>query len=515
MVMRTHEAKHIPGGIVASLAIPWGFAHSVGDLGYHLVWPRDMIETVGGMLALQQHQDARRVLFYFQVTQEADGHWPQNMFLDGRPYWKGVQLDETALVILLVNMARRQHALDDADLGGLWPMVRQAAGYLVRCGPVSPMDRWEEQAGYSASTMAVEIPALLAAADLAEAQTEGPLASYLRETADAWNTAIEELIYVTGTDLARQAGVDGYYSRFARPDQMSARRPAYGEVTLKNHPPGQGRFAVADIVSPDVLCLVRFGLRAGDDPRILNTVRVIDRCLKVETPYGPCWRRYSHDGYGEQADGSPFDGTGIGRAWPLLTGERAHYELAAGRKGQAEQLLRAMESFADQSGLLPEQVWDTQDIPEHGLYFGRPSGSAMPLVWAHAEYVKLQRSLHDGRVFDMPPQPVERYLVQQKESPHAVWRFEQKRRAIRAGRTLRLETMAPATVRWTSDDWKSIQEIESHDTGLGVHLMDLPTTSLPRGAVIAFTFYWPEVRRWEGQIFLFWSSNNKLRSAWT
>jgi glucoamylase len=501
MVMRTHEAKHIPGGIVASLGIPWGATTSSRSLGYHLVWPRDMIEAVGGMLAIRQHEDARRVLLYLHVTQEADGHWPQNMFLDGRPHWRGIQLDETALAILLVNMAYRYEALSPDDLATLSPMVWRAVEYLVRRGPVSPMDRWEEQAGYCASTMAIEIPALLVAADLAEMQGEKPLAFYLRETADAWNAAIDETIYVTGTDLARRMGVDGYYVRFAKPDQMIAPSPAYGEVTLANHPPGQGQFPVADIVSPDVLCLVRFGLRTAGDPRIVNTVRVIDQLLKVDTPHGPCWHRYSHDGYGEHEDGSPFDGTGIGRAWPLLTGERAHYELAAGNIDEAERLLRAMESFANESGLLPEQVWDTRDIAEQQLHFARPSGSAMPLVWAHAEYVKLRRSLHDGRVFDMPPQPVERYLVRKTESAHAVWRFEQKRRALRAGRTLRLETMAPATVRWTGDDWKSTREIKSRDTGLGVHVMDLSTATLPPGAAIAFTFYWPEARRWEGANF--------------
>ena len=84
------------------------------------------------------------------------------------------------------------------------------------------------------------------------------------------------------------------------------------------------------MISPDALALVRFGLRAPDDPRILNTIKVIDALLRVKLPQGPCWYRYNGDGYGEHEDGSPFDGTGIGRPWPLLAGERAHYELAAG-----------------------------------------------------------------------------------------------------------------------------------------------------------------------------------------
>jgi hypothetical protein len=193
--MSVHEAKDFPGATVASLAIPWGYARGDGDMGYHLVWARDMIETVGGLLAVRKHEDARRVLFYLDTTQEADGHWPQNMFLDGRPCWGGVQLDETAFVILLVGMARGEKALNDADLRFLWPMVRRAAGFLVRHGPVTPMDRWEEVPGYYASTLAVEIPALLVAAEVAESQGEPALAGYLRETADAWKDAIDRLLY--------------------------------------------------------------------------------------------------------------------------------------------------------------------------------------------------------------------------------------------------------------------------------------------------------------------------------
>jgi glucoamylase len=118
---------------------------------------------------------------------------------------------------------------------------------------------------------------------------------------------------------------------------------------------------------------------------------------------GPAWHRYNGDGYGEHEDGSPFDGVGVGRAWPLLTGERAHYELAADRPGEARRLLHALEAFANDGGMLPEQVWDAPDIPDRELILGCPTGSAMPLVWAHAEYIKLHRSLQDGRVFDMPP----------------------------------------------------------------------------------------------------------------
>jgi glucoamylase len=498
-IMRSHEAKRFPGGIIASLSIPWGAAKGDDDLGgYHLVWPRDLVETAGGLLAAGAREDTRRVLDYLQITQEEDGRWSQNMWLDGTPYWAGVQMDEAAFPILLVDLARREGAIGPENLNRLWPMVRRAAGFLVCNGPVTQQDRWEEDPGYSPFTLAVEIAALLAAADLADLKGELAIAAYLRETADAWNASIERWTYVTDTDLARRFGVEGYYVRIAPPEVAEAASPAAGFVPIKNRPPGESSQPSAHIVSPDALALVRFGLRAPDDPRILNTVKVIDALLKVETSNGPAWYRYNQDGYGEHEDGAPFDGVGVGRAWPLLTGERAHYELAAGRRHEAEQLLAALEAFANEGGMLPEQIWDVSDIPEQELFSGKASGSAMPLVWAHAEYVKLCRSLRNGQVFDMPPQPVQRYQVEETGSPYALWRFNHKCRVIPAGKTLRVEVLAPAVVCWSADGWQTKRELEAQDMGLGVHVADLPTDELKIGMTVVFTFYWPDVGNWEG-----------------
>jgi len=377
-------------------------------------------------------------------------------------------------------------------------MVRKAASFIVRNGPVTQQDRWEEDAGYSPFTLAVEIAALLVAADLAETNNEPGAAAYLRETADAWNASIERWAYVTGTDMAKRMEVEGYYVRIAPPERADAASPAAGFVPIKNRPVGQSTEPASHIVSPDALALVRFGLRAPDDPRIVNTVTVIDVLLKVETPRGTAWHRYNDDGYGEHADGSPFDGTGIGRAWPLLAGERAHYELAAGRRDRAENLLHALEAFANEGGMLSEQIWDAPDIPEKELFFGRPSGSAMPLVWAHAEYVKLRRSLRDGRVFDTPPQTVQRYQVEKIGSRHALWRYNHKIRVMKAGRIFRMETLQPAVLHWSADYWRTAQDLATRDTGLGVHVADLPSGDLPAGAMILFTIYWPGEDRWEG-----------------
>jgi glucoamylase len=501
-VMRTHEAKQNPCASIAGLATPWGQTKGDDDVGgYHLVWPRDLVETAGGLLAAGAKDDVRRMLHFLEATQEADGHWPQNMWLDGTPYWTGIQMDETAFPILLVEMARREDALEPNDGTRFWAMTRRAAAFLVANGPVSPQDRWEEDPGLSPFTLAVEIAALLAAADQAEANGEPSIAGYLRETADAWNDGIDRWTYVRDTSLAHESGVDGYYVRIAPPNIAEAASLNEGWVPIKNRPVESSSEPAQGIVSPDALALVRFGLRKAGDPRIVNTVKVIDRLLKVETPYGPAWHRYNGDGYGEHEDGSPFDGTGVGRAWPLLTGERAHYELAAGRRREAVRLLQALEAFAGNGGLLPEQVWDAADVPDQELYFGRPSGSAMPLVWAHAEYVKLRRSLADDCVFDMPRQTVQRYLVEEKQATHASWRLNHKCRTCPVGRTLRVEAAKPALVHWSADDWQTAADMETVDTGMGMWIADLPTAALAWGTTVRFALRWAEDGRWEGTDF--------------
>jgi len=459
---------------------------------------RRRVIKAGGLLAAGAKEEVRQIIRYLQAIQEEDGHWPQNCWLDGTPYWNGVQMDECAFPILLVDLAWRDGALPETELRRLWSMVKPAAGFILRNGPVTGQDRWEEDGGYSPFTLAVEIAALLAAADLADKMAEPEQAMYLRETADLWNSLIERWIYATGTSLAKDFGVDGYYVRIAPPETADAASPLEGFVPIKNRPPGDSAQRASLIVSPDALALVRFGLRAPDDPRIRNTVKVIDALLKADLPAGPCWRRYNGDGYGEHEDGKQFDGTGIGRPWPLLTGERAHYELAAGNRVAAEALLSALEGFASEGHLIPEQVWDAPDIPERELIIGRPSGSAMPLVWAHAEHVKLLRSLANGCVFDMPPQPRQRYQIDRVGSRHSVWRFNHKCRYMAAGRILRIELPAVASVHWSADGWQTVHDTPSRNSGFGVYFADLDTAKLPAGSTLIFTIRWTADSRWEG-----------------
>ncbi|ODS55776.1 MAG: glucan 1,4-alpha-glucosidase [Acidobacteria bacterium SCN 69-37] len=497
-VLASHCATSPRGAAVASLSIPWGAVKGDDDLGgYHLVWPRDLVETAGGFLAAGAGAEALAILRYLRTLQRPDGHWPQNAWLDGTAYWPGIQMDECAFPILLVESLQRSGHLTASELDTFMPMVERAAGYLIRNGPVTGEDRWEEDPGYSPFTLAVEIVALLIAADLLDASGRHDDAVYLRETADCWNTQIEDWTYVEHTPLATAHGVTGYYVRIGPSDAADAASPKDGYVPIKNRLPSDASRPARQVVSPDALALVRFGLRAPDDPRIRNTVSLVDALLRCELPQGPLWYRYTDDGYGEHDDGTAFDGTGCGRPWPLLAGERAHYELAAGRRDEAIRLLEALEGSAGDGGLIPEQVWDDADVPSRDLIHGRPSGSAMPLVWAHAEHIKLLRSLREGDVFDMPPQGRARYIQGDVVSWLRTWRFSHRTTAIPAGTVLRIEVGVRAMVHWSVDEWATCRDSETRANSFGLHLVDVPGEVMVPGGRVVFTFYWLESGRWE------------------
>ncbi|MDO9186894.1 MAG: glucan 1,4-alpha-glucosidase [Bacteroidia bacterium] len=511
-MLKVHESKRHPGGLIASLSIPWGFNKGDDDLGgYHLVWPRDMVQTAGGLLAAKAFDDARRVLNYLMVTQEEDGHWPQNMWLDGAPYWSGIQMDQTALPILLMDLVKRETHFTDADLKHFWPMIRKAASYLVINGPITPQDRWEENAGYSTFTLAVEIASLVIAAEHAIANNEPQVAAFFLETADAWNASIERWTYVTGTDLAKKIGVDGYYVRINSKESFDSDYSGKDLLTITNRSKGENVCLANEMVSPDALALVRFGLRAANDPRIQNTIKVIDATLKMDNAKGPLWYRYNRDGYGEHLDGSPFNGTGVGRPWPLLTGERAHYEIAAGNYSYAGELLKTIENYATETGMIPEQIWDAEDIPELELYRGKPTGSAMPLAWAHAEYLKLCRSLKAKQIFDMPLQTKHRYLTEKNNSNIFIWHFNNHYKSIPKGKILRIHCLTAATVRWSVDNWLSTNDLVTLDSGVGIHYADLPTENLDYEQKISYTFYWHDSETWEDENYTL--SVEKLNSA--
>ena len=490
-LLLAHEDKTYPGAFIASLSIPWGEAKNDKDQGgYHLVWTRDLVNTATGLLAARNTVAPLRALIYLATHQLEDGRFPQNFWIDGTPYWGGIQLDEVAFPTMLAWRLRQENALQDFDP---YVLVRRSASYLVRHGPVTQQERWEDSSGYSPSTMAACIAALICAACFCRDRGDSKTAQFLEEYADFLESHIEAWMVTTEGTLI--AGVKRHLIRILPADVDDAdpdEDPNAAIATIPNRPPGDVlKLPAKEVVDAGFLKLVRYGIRRPDDPIIVDSLRVVDSVLKVETPYGPCWRRYNHDGYGQREGGGPYLGWGKGRAWPLLTGERAHYEFAAGH--DIKPLVRALEQFATCTGLLTEQVWDEPDRPEMHMFLGKPTTAAMPLMWAHAEYIKLLRSLQDGRVFDFIPEVGEHFRNGAKRKDLEVWKPNRHVRSVKSGWTLRIQTYAGFRLHWSPDQWGTRNVAESASTELGIHFVDIPI-SQDHGS-IRFKFLWTEDSR--------------------
>ncbi len=492
-VLLAHEDKTFPGSFVASLSIPWGETKDDSDRGgYHLVWARDMVQTATALLAYGRKESPLRALIWLTCIQEADGGMPQNSSITGKPYWSGLQLDEVAVPILLAWRVRQAGALRQFDP---WPLISQAASFLILHGPVTAQERWEENSGYSPSTLAALIASLVCAAEFARDREDAAVADFMLVYADWLSSCLEAWTVTDRGELL--PGKPRHYVR------ITPAVPALGGGTADPNTAtiqvanGGGEHPARNVIGGDFLQLVRLGIRAADDPLVVDSVAVLDHVLKRDLPQGPCWRRYNHDGYGQKDDGSAFDGTGVGRSWPILTGERGHYELAAGR--DPTPFITAMEQFANAGGMLPEQLWDAADLPDGRMKFGQPTGSAMPLCWAHAEYIALVRSTHDGVAFDRIEPAFQRYVVNQVEGEHAIWTFRHPIQEQPPGKILRLIVEASAVVTWSADGWATTHHAVTTDIGaLKQRFVDLPTKACASGAAIAFTFFWQEAARWEG-----------------
>jgi glucoamylase len=453
-----------------------------------------MVSSASAMLAAGDRVTPLRALIYLAVSQQQDGGFAQNFWIDGGPYWRGIQLDEVAFPILLAWQLQRENALQDFDP---YPMILKAAAYLTRHGPVTQQERWEEASGYSPSTLASNIAALIGAAWFARDRGDEAVASLLEQYADFLECHIEAWTVTTEGSLV--PGIQRHYIRILPEDAGNPNPledPNSKVLRIKNLPTGaQDSFPAKDIVDAGFLQLVRYGIRRPDDPLIVDSLKVIDAVLKVSTPVGPVWHRYNHDGYGQREDGGPYIGWGKGRAWPLLTGERAHFELSAGR--DVKPFIRAIEGFASSTGLLPEQVWDEPDRPEAYMFLGRPTGSAMPLMWAHAEYIKVLRSVSDGRVFDLIPEVADRYLADRKARQlFEIWKPNRQVRSVKRGYTLRIQVPAAFRLHWSANDWQSVEDSPSSDQVLEFYFVDIPITDAQR-APIRFTFFWTTENRWE------------------
>lgn len=490
-----HEDKTYPGAFIASLSIPWGEAAGDEDKGgYHLVWTRDLVNTASAMLAAGDTETPLRTLIYLAVTQHDDGGFSQNFWIDGESYWGGMQLDEVALPITLAWQLNRMRALKDFDA---YTMVLRGSKYLIQHGPATQQERWEELSGYSPSTLTFNIVALICAAQFAHERGDEKTAQYLEEYADFLECHVEAWTVTSQGTLV--PGLTRHYIRI-RPvdihDPAPDEDPNTGTVTLANTEPGhQATFPAKEVVDAGFLELVRYGIRRADDPIIVDSLRVVDSVLKVNSPSGPCWHRYNHDGYGQRDDGEPYQGWGIGRAWPLLTGERGHYELAAGHDPKL--YIHTMERFASSGGLLPEQVWDESDRKEAYMYFGQPTGSAMPLMWAHGEYIKLLRSAHDGRIFDLIPEVAKRYIEDRSRCKKLeIWKPNRQVSTVERGYTLRIQAPGAFRLHWSRDDWKTVADTQSTPTSLGIEFVDIETQTT-QDMPIRFTFFWTESNKWD------------------
>jgi glucoamylase len=440
MQLKAHEDKTHPGANIASLSVPWGGGANANDNtvgGYHLVWSRDLYQVATAYMALGDTAAANRALdFVFNVQQKPDGSFPQNSMLDGKPFWGSVQLDEVAFPLILAYQLGRY------DKNLYENHIKKAADYIVKTGPSTPQERWEEESGYSPSTIAAEIAGLVCAAEIAKKNGDQKSADLWLKTADDWQSNVEKW---TATSTGKY-GDGRYYLRitqYGRPD-------AGDKIELNN---GAGVFDERDVVDAGFLELVRLGIKPADDPLIEKSLAIIDRLIKVDTPNGPAFYRYNFDGYGEMEDGRRWnwDGkyTGKGRLWALLSGERGQYALAraaacgpgpqartnrgkgapvltvrqnkclserAGALREARSRLDHLLAFANDGLMIPEQIWDKKEVPANidrrfvpELRFGEGTGSATPLAWSMAQFIRLALNLKAGRNLETPDIVYRRY----------------------------------------------------------------------------------------------------------
>jgi len=395
MVLKAHEDKTFAGAFVASLTIPWGNAVNADSCcvaGYHAVWARDQYQMATAFLAAGDTAAANRALDYlFTVQERSDGSYPQNTRLNGTPVFGSLQMDEVSFPIILDWQLGRFDAASYAK-------VKASADYLVAHGPSTPEERWEEAGGFSPSTIAAEIAGLVTAADVAQRNGDGASAGRYLATADSWRQQVDGWTYTTSGHLPGGQ----YYERID--DDGS---PDDGHTLCVAN--GGGCFDERDVVDAGFLDLVRLGVKPPSDVHVTTSLPVIDQAIRTHTPEGDLWHRYNHDGYGETTSGAPFTGAGLGRLWPVLGGERGEYDLASGQPAAAAAALATMAGAANQGLLIPEQVWDQPS--GNGFTLGQGTGSATPLAWSMAQFVRLAVSLSAGRNVETPSVVAARYVA--------------------------------------------------------------------------------------------------------
>jgi glucan 1,4-alpha-glucosidase len=416
-VLKASEDKTFPGAIVASLASPWGQAVAAGnnDLtyfgSYREVFARDLYETFTGLLLDGDLATARdTVRFLFERQQLADGSMPRNSLVNGKlaPDSFNIQLDEVTFPIL---MALQAGLTDPAFYRA---HVKRAADFAISHGPSFGPERWEEQSGFSPSTIAAEVAGLIAAARIADRAGDTASARVFRGVADDFQRSVKGWTITSNGPKSPQP----YFIRLSKtgdPNAAISYNVGNGGPTLDQR----------EVIDAGFLELPRLGLFPDHDPDVVRSLQVVDATIRSDTASGPGWHRYNGDGYGDgDDDGHPWAPTnrGNGHLWPVLAGERAEHQLAVGDRATAAALADGMRRFASGVGLIPEQDWENPDLPPSpfgtppevasiGFANGHPAGSAAPLTWSAAQFVRLVRDLDAGRLLERPADTVDRYVT--------------------------------------------------------------------------------------------------------
>jgi glucan 1,4-alpha-glucosidase len=444
MTLAAVEDKRHHGAGIASPSVPWGeteYAAVDRGYGYNFVWSRDLYQVFTALIEVGEvDRGADALAYLYNTQQDDDGFLPQNTYIDGRTRWGGEQMDNIAFPSVMAWQLY-EHGVSPADAEYTYDQVRRSLGYIAANGPETAQERWEEEAGFSPSSIAAEIAGLCCGAALAVAEADrieagdaaagGADPDSLRADAlawlalaDDWTARVEEWC-ATSTGTERH-GETPYYVRVTADGDPESGRPR----TIANDGP---TYDEREIVDGGFLELVRLGVKPADDTVVRNSVSVVDDSIRVDTPYGPAWYRYVGDAYGELArgdPGGPWAGTGDGRGrlWPIFTGERGEYELRARADGsdafggtdedalEPDALLETMAGFGNSGRMLPEQVWDREHPTDYGWEFGEGTGGATPLAWSMAGFIRLAHGVDAGEPVETPAVVRNRYVERDRSA---------------------------------------------------------------------------------------------------
>jgi glucoamylase len=397
MVLKGLEDKTFRGASIASPSTPWGGGANANEAtvsGYHGVWARDLYHVATAFDAIGDRVTANRLLEYlFTRQQKRDGSFPQNSWIDGRPIGGGLQMDQVALPLVLAYQLGRNDRKD-------WlKHIKPAADFVARRGPRTDQDRWEEKPGYSPAVIAAQIAGLVCAAEIAQINGANASARTYLATADKWRENVDKWT-ATGNGFTKRR----HYLRITAdedPDDGAKMEINSSSLVVDER----------KIVDAGFLEFVRLGVKSPRDELIRDSLELVDQMISVKTPAGEAWYRYNHDAYGETRDGRNYDGrNGVGRLWTLLTGERGEYEVAAGDIAGARRRLDTLAAFANDGLMIPEQVWDLKHSADTRFRLGAGTGSATPLAWSMAQFIRLAMNIEKGRNLETPQVVLDRYV---------------------------------------------------------------------------------------------------------